>query len=180
MKKIILIILAILLGFYLLGPLLVLVGYVIVLVKPLWVLAIVALFFVAYYLYDNFIKKESNSDLVSLENNFKSSQSELGVNGLKLAILIGIIILIVVYCLMILSSSGDKTGHYDALGFLIIPMIPIAFIFYPIYFGVLAIRYTREKSNMNVLDKITFYIILTCLIVILIALITAAIKLNMF
>lgn len=47
-----------------------------------------------------------------------------------------------------------------------LPLLPVLYIFYPIYFMVLAIRYTREGRQMYIFDKLMFYILFAALIII--------------
>jgi len=70
--------------------------------------------------------------------------------------ILGLIIAVAVIITLLVLNDSPGSG----LGMLAIPLMPIVWIFYPVYFTILALRYSREKSNMDPLDKITFYLLL--------------------
>jgi len=51
-----------------------------------------------------------------------------------------------------------------AVGILLILPLMASFVFYLIYFIILTVRYVREKSEMHILDKITFYLLIATII----------------
>lgn len=59
-------------------------------------------------------------------------------------------LLIVLYVLFVNNGAG----------YFLILLMPLIFIFFPIYFIIISLRYYREKSNLHQLDKITFFILL--------------------
>lgn len=78
-------------------------------------------------------------------------------------IILGITIaLILFFVLVLLPTFGDTSGKYVGLGMILLPFMPLMYVglvFYPIYFMILALRYSRERGNMHLLDKIMFYIL---------------------
>jgi len=140
---------------------------------------------VAYYLYDNFIKHkkdivttipetksesnitsevDSTDSKIEFFDNVGDQNNSLEKNhsnrGLKKVILGITVALIIFFAFLLILTSGSKPGEYVGLGMLLLPFMPIIWIFYPVYFIILALRYSREKSAMDPLDKIMFYILL--------------------
>lgn len=71
-----------------------------------------------------------------------------------------------------ISDSLANPGVGMALFFLLLPLLPMLpfLLVLPVYFLILSQRYYREKSSMDILDKIEFYLLLAGFIVVLIAL----------
>jgi TRAP-type C4-dicarboxylate transport system permease small subunit len=105
--------------------------------------------------HDETITKEIDNSKIEFSNKTEASN-----RGPKKVILIITTILIAFFAFLLILTSGNKPGEYVGLGMLLLPIMPIIWIFYSVYFIILALRYSREKSNMDPLDKIMFYILL--------------------
>lgn len=79
---------------------------------------------------------------------------------LKIIALVAIIAPILFLVFLGVISIGKGPGETEGLSYLVLPLMPILWVFFPVYFFILSFRYAREKSNMDLLDKIAFYILL--------------------
>lgn len=63
--------------------------------------------------------------------------------------------------LLILLNIPDKPGGWGVgVGMMLIGPVIISYVIYPVYFIILALRYSRERSDMHILDKVMFYVLL--------------------
>lgn len=83
--------------------------------------------------------------------------------GKKVA-LVATAIFLIVNVLIVIASSVERPGT-GMVGLLVAPFIWAMWIFCLVYFTILAMRFSREKSNMHQLDKIEFYILLLYFVV---------------
>jgi hypothetical protein len=137
------------------------------------VVAIVAF----YFLYEHFFKNKKNKNMSSSnEKNIGSTNQEesyrtdprIQINSdsivssgdlrFKKIVLWGIPA-VLAWMMIAFSVASDPGAGMVGLLFLF-PVLPIVYVFFPAYFIILSVRYSREKSRMHVLDKITFYILL--------------------
>jgi uncharacterized membrane protein len=98
----------------------------------------------------------NQADRFVVDNNLYTDTKVSNDRSFK-KIILGMIILIAV-TVALLSVYDHK--HPGSVGMLVIPLMPIVWIFYPVYFTILALRYSREKGEMDILDKVTFYVLL--------------------
>lgn len=90
----------------------------------------------------------------------ESHQNNTSSRIFKKIILGGTILTIVWILYVLISSIGASPGTGMVTFALLLPALPILFVFFPIYFIIIALRYSREKSNMDILDKAMFFILL--------------------
>jgi hypothetical protein len=147
--------------------------------NPLFTLFLIVLCVALYYLYDNFIKNKKETTAISLGQQVESveSKNEFNNNDSKIEffddkalraksrdrlfkkIVLWATPVLVIYIVFVFLSFSEPGMGLPALVFLM-PVMPIIYIFYPVYFIILSIRYSREKGSMDPLDKIMFYILL--------------------
>jgi uncharacterized protein with PQ loop repeat len=72
-------------------------------------------------------------------------------------VILGVIIAIpVVITLLTLNETpGSGMSYFWMLSF-IAPL----WVIYPVFFTILALKYAKEKSAMDIVDKLTFYVLL--------------------
>lgn len=149
--------------------------------NPILTLFLIVLIITLYYLYDHFVidKKDiqidtpiesagvienQNQNQIYGENskiefyNNKSSRTSSGSRLFKYIVLWSVP-LVAIWVIYVFSSFSGPGMGLPVLVFLM-PVMPIIYIFYPAYFIILSIRYSREKGSMDPLDKIMFYILL--------------------
>ena len=83
-------------------------------------------------------------------------------NGRKMASMIifaGTVVILAweAYTTFLFRNSSPGSGMEMLI--YVLPLFPFLYILFPIYFIVLSLRYYREKSQMYIFDKITFYIL---------------------
>ena len=72
-------------------------------------------------------------------------------------IFLGVIVAIpVVITLLTLNETPGSGMSY----FWMLPLIAPLWVIYPVYFTMLALNYAKEKSAMDIVDKLTFYVLL--------------------
>jgi len=139
---------------------------------PIIFFASIILTVVGYYFYSNSLiskkikdTEEKNFDeQQTLSSNYQSIKTNssfrafdnIAAKKFFLALLVFWIILFVIAIFI-----------YDpgvAMGMLLILPFMASFVFYLLYFIILTVRYTREKSEMHMLDKITFYLLIATVI----------------
>jgi hypothetical protein len=148
--------------------------------NPVFTLFLVVLIVVSYYLYDYFVrdKKDYKTDIPvenagvienqnqsqSYDENSKiefssnnSLQIKSGNRAFKKGVLWGTLVIAIWVAFVFSISSGPGEGMVGLM--FLLPVMPIIYIFYPVYFIILSIRYSKEKSSMDPLDKIMFYIL---------------------
>ena len=149
---------------------------VFLLMDPFFILFYIILGVILYYVYDHFVrnKKEFTSDFfvekvgsAEINNEARNTDSRIeffddknkqkasNENMVKKGIIIGTFVVIIWTIFIFMISSGPGEGLAGII--FILPVLPIIFIFFPVYFIILSVRYSREKGNMNSLDKIMFY-----------------------
>ncbi|MDH4330403.1 MAG: hypothetical protein OEV93_02530 [Candidatus Moranbacteria bacterium] len=84
------------------------------------------------------------------KSNFK--KAALGVHVFLIICVIG----------MLLPDNSSEPGGAIIIW---IALAPILLIIYPIHFAILCVRYFRERGDMHILDKISFYFIFIVLVV---------------
>lgn len=138
---------------------------------------------VLYYLYANFMKRKKDETPPLSEMKVTPTQNkreDFGENspiklfssdspellrikqaesiGVKRAALVGTIIFLIANFFVIVLGSTSKPGE-GMTGLLFAPFIWVMWMFCLVYFAILAMRYSREKSAMHYLDKIEFFIL---------------------
>ena len=97
---------------------------------------------------------DSNGNVIILENPPKRNRI------FKSIVLLSIPCVVMWIYFVITITSGKGAGAGFIAIFLIAPIFLVVTLFYPIYFIILSFRYLREKGTMDILDKVTFYILL--------------------
>lgn len=120
---------------------------------PSFVLFLLFLFFILPITIALFISERASE--YSEERGFEKIRFDKKL--FKIIVLI-IAILMIIRIIFLNSLPFILGGGLMGLPFLIIAL-PVLYLFYPIYLIILFLRYRKEKSNMNNLDKITFYVI---------------------
>jgi hypothetical protein len=128
-------------------------GFLTILSNPLWILFAAVACIVAYYVYDNFIRRKQEPALVS---NITLKQIDQSFSSVVLFLTT----LLAILTLFALILSANNPGAGAGWAMLLAPIFFVAYIFYPIYFIVLTLRYLREKGHMSLSDKIMFYLLL--------------------
>ena len=151
--------------------------------NPISILFFAVVIIILYYIYDNFIKVkpynivEASTVQVKTEKDINTTIKnkplvgriitvETNENTFFKKLVLFATIAIAIFVTTILSIPSDPGSGMVGFMFLL-PLLPIIYFFYPVYFMVLSIKYLREKSNMHVLDKIMFYILLTGVLLII-------------
>ena len=92
-------------------------------------------------------------------------------DGAKMAskiIFIGTVLVLAweLYTTFLFRNSSSGSGMVALI--YVLPLFPFLYVLFPVCFIVLSLRYYREKSQMYIFDKITFYILLSYIISILV------------
>lgn len=149
------------------------VGFGVILGNPLWSLFVVAAGAIFYFVYDNFVKNKNKEVLVFNQSQLSSEVSNNAIANLetnnkigkvlsKIALIFILLTLLFIGTLFVIASDAPQGSGMVFLPFILLAW-PIVLVVFPVYFGILAIRYSREKSEMYILDKVSFYILLICI-----------------
>lgn len=153
----------------------------IIILDPIFAPFLIILCVILYYLYGSFIKNtsalsEKKLDTEEVKNKIYNGSSRVDFfdNGsqqvksgdglFKKVILWSPLVIAIWISFVYVISSGPGEGMAGLV--LLLPIIPVVFIFYPVYFIILSIRYLKEKGAMDRLDKIMFYILFTAFLII--------------
>jgi hypothetical protein len=140
---------------------------------PFFILFTIIFLVVFYFLYDNYFRyKKEIPNNISVENTKAEEIKEkiyIGDSEIKFSdqkpksklfkkiVLWGTLVVAIWVAFVLSTSSGPGEGMVALV--LLWPVMPIIYIFYPVYFIILSIRYHKEGKAMDLLDKIMFYIL---------------------
>lgn len=149
------------------------VGFAVILGNPLWILIAIAAGSIFYFIYDNFARNKNKDVLVfdqpqlsseinssTVIDSEKRNKSDKVFN--KIALIFILLTLLYIGIIAIVAANTPQGGGMVTFAFML-PVLPIALVVFPVYFAILAIRYSREKSDMYIFDKVSFYILLICI-----------------
>lgn len=124
-----------------------------------------------FYFLSEYLKKQKEISLKTKQAIINNNDSNLqffnddsarissGEIMYKKIVLGGIIVTIGWFFFVAMSFAGHPGSGMAAFVYLL-PVLPIVYIFFPLYFIVLSVKYSREGSDMHILDKAAFYMLL--------------------